>query len=69
MYLYVKELELNSYGLTCFYMDVDKWTQCGHCAILGIGWDMLLYIIHVGFWIELPVQRRICPIFLNNGSR
>ena len=24
----------------------------------------LLYIMQVGFWIELPVQRRFCPIFV-----
>ena len=25
---------------------------------------MLLCFVHVGFWIELPVQRRLCPIFV-----
>ena len=25
---------------------------------------MLLYIVQVGFLIELPVQRRLCPIFV-----
>ena len=25
---------------------------------------MLLCFIQVGFWIELPVQRRLCPIFV-----
>ena len=28
---------------------------------------MLLYIVQVGFWIELPVQRRLCSILLNFG--
>ena len=31
------------------------WTQCGRCKILG----------HVVFWVELPVQRRLCPIFVS----
>ena len=25
---------------------------------------MLLYFVQVGFWIELPVQKRLCPIFV-----
>ena len=29
------------------------WTRSGRCKILG----------HVVFWVELPVQRRLCPIF------
>ena len=41
-----------------------KWTRCGHCVILGLEWVMLLYIIQVEFWVELPVQRRLCPIFV-----
>ena len=40
-----------------------KLTQCGHCVILGLGWVMLLYIVQVGFLIELPIQRILCPIF------
>ena len=32
------------------------WTQCGDCInCLG----------QVVFWVELPVQRRLCPIFMN----
>ena len=41
-----------------------KWTQCGHCVILGLEWVMLLYIVQVGLWIKLPVQRISCPIFV-----
>ena len=25
---------------------------------------MLPCFVHVGFWIDLPVQRRLCPIFV-----
>ena len=25
---------------------------------------MLLYFVQVGFWIKLPVRRRLCPIFV-----
>ena len=25
---------------------------------------MLLCFVLVGFWIELPVQRRLCPVFV-----
>ena len=48
--------------------------------INGLGMVILLYwasdglcdciIVHVRFWIELPIQRRLNPIFfLNYGSR
>ena len=29
-------------------------TRCGRCKMLG----------QVVFWVELPVQRRLCPIFV-----
>ena len=58
-------------------MNVDKWSWCGQfliinrpCAIivlLGLGWVMLWYIVQVGFWIELPIQKRLCPIFVKLG--
>ena len=41
-----------------------KWTKCDHCVILGLEWVMLLYFVQVGFWIELPIQKRRCPIFV-----
>ena len=31
------------------------WTRSGRCKMLG----------HVVFWVELLVQRRLCPIFVN----
>ena len=56
-------------------MNVDKWTRCGHFLLInGLGSVIVLYwapdgscdciIIQFGFWIELPVQRRLCPIFV-----
>ena len=41
-----------------------KWTLCGHCVILGPGRVMLLYILQVVFWVELSIQRKLCPIFV-----
>ena len=32
------------------------WTQCGRFKMLG----------HIVFWVELPVQRRLCPIFVSS---
>ena len=31
---------------------------------LGLEWAMLLCFVQIGFWIELPVQRRLCLIFV-----
>ena len=31
------------------------WTRCGHCKMLG----------QVVFWVELSIQRRLCPIFVS----
>ena len=31
------------------------WTLCGHCNC----WDRFVP------WVELPVQRRLCPIFVS----
>ena len=63
------------YSLTCFYMNVDKWTQCGQFLLInGPSAVIVLYwtpdgsygcvIVQVGFWIELLVQRRLCLIFV-----
>ena len=41
-----------------------RWTLRGHYVILGPEWVMLLYIIQFVFWVELPIQRRLCPIFV-----
>ena len=34
---------------------IDMWTRCGRCENLG----------QVVLWVELPVQRRLCPIFMS----
>ena len=33
---------------------VVDWTRCGHYIIIA----------QVGFWVELPEQRRLCPNFV-----
>ena len=38
------------------------WTRCGHCKILG---QVAIGLGQVIFWVELPVQRRLCPIFVS----
>ena len=56
-------------------MIVDKWAQCGQFLLMnGPGAVIVLYwvsdglcyciIVQVGFWIELLVQRKLCPIFV-----
>ena len=32
--------------------------------IFRLGWAMLLSVVQVVFWVKLPVQRRLCPIFV-----
>ena len=62
-------------NLACSYMNADKWTRCGHFLLInGPEAVIVLYfasdgscdciITHVGFWIELPVQRRLCQTFV-----
>ena len=76
--LYKSGVYLNSYGLwsyshvlICFSM--DKWVICGHFySYVDPVW--LLYnigtschvIAQVAFWVELPVQRRLYPIFVKS---
>ena len=36
------------------------WTRCGLCKTLG---QVAMRLEQVVFWVELPVQRRLCPIF------
>ena len=38
------------------------WTRCGLCKILG---QVAMRLGQVVFWVELPVQRRLCPIFMS----
>ena len=56
-------------------MNVDKWVRCGQFLLIN-GPDTVIelyrapdgscdcIIVHVGFWIELPIQRRLCLIFV-----
>ena len=32
--------------------------------IFGPGWAMLLSVEHLYFWVELPIQRTLCSIFV-----
>ena len=55
------------------YIYMDKWALRGHFYSyvdpmwslynIGIGFHE---IAHVVFWVELPVQRRLCPIFVKS---
>ena len=75
--LYKSGVNLNFYGLwsyshvlICFSM--DKWALCGFYSYVDSVWS--LYNIRIGcpviaqvvFWVELPVQRRLCPIFVKS---
>ena len=44
-------------------MNVDKWTRCGHCVNWALDGSCDCIIVQVGFWIEIPFQMRLCPIF------
>ena len=76
--LYKSGVYLNSYGpwsyshvLICFSM--DKWAICGHfysyvdpvwsLDTTGIGFHENTQVL---FWVELPVQRRLCLIFVKS---
>ena len=57
--------------ISCIYM--DKWVLRGHFySYVDLVWS--LYNIGIGcyeiaqvvFWVELPVQRRLCPIFVKS---
>ena len=56
-------------------MNVDKWVRCGQFLLInGPGAIIVLYwasdgscdciIVQVGFWIELPLQRRLYLVFV-----
>ena len=56
-------------------MNEDKWARCGQFLLInGPGAIIVLHwapdgscdciLVQVGFWIELPIQRRLCPIFV-----
>ena len=74
--LYNSGVNLNSYGLWSYShvlicLSMDKWALCGHFySYVDPVW--LLYNIGTGchvitqvvFWVELPIQRRLCLIFI-----
>ena len=56
-------------------MNVDKWVRCGQFLLINgpgtviviywaLNWSCNYIIVHVGFLVELLVQRRLCPIFV-----
>ena len=56
-------------------MNVDKWARCDQFLLIsGPDAIIVLYrasdgscdciVVQVGFWIELLVQMRLCPIFV-----
>ena len=76
--LYKSGVNLNSYGLWSYShvlmcLSMGKWALCGHFYLyvdsvwsfynIGIGCHV---IAQVAFWVELPVQRRHCPIFVKS---
>ena len=77
--LYKSGVNLNSYGLWSYRhvlicLNMDKWALCGHfylyvdpmwsLYIIGTGCNLITQVV---FWVELTVQRRLCPISLNPG--
>ena len=76
--LYKNGVNLNSYGLWSYSdvlicLSMDKWALCGHFYVymdpvwslynIGIGCHLIAQVV---FWVELPVQRRLCPIFVKS---
>ena len=52
-------------------LSMDKWAICGHFySYVDLVWSLynigpcFHVIVQVVFWVELPVQRRLCPIFV-----
>ena len=40
---------------------IHIWTRCGRCENLG---HVAMILRQVVLWVELPVQRRLCLIFM-----
>ena len=54
------------FGWDIYFVSIDAGAQvaiiilaCGPCVVIVIVWDSFLP------WVELPVQRRLCPISVN----
>ena len=58
-------INLSGFGdIDCIYM--DKWALRGHFySYVDPVWS-LYNIAQVVFWVELSVQRRLCPIFVKS---
>ena len=54
-------------------LSIDKWALRGHFysyvdpvwSLYNIG-PCCHVIVQVVFWVELPIQRRLCPIFIKS---
>ena len=53
-------------------MSIDTWAQVAILLACGPGVVVVNYLGQVSmclgqvvFWVELPVQRRLCPIFMS----
>ena len=49
-------------------MSIDAWAHVAFLLILIVyGPRVVVVIVRIGYvpWVELPVQRRLCPIFVS----
>ena len=76
--LYKSGVNLNSYGLWSYShvlicLSMDKWALCGHFysymdpvwSLYNIGTSSHV-IAQVAFWVELPIQMILYPIFVKS---
>ena len=49
-----------------YIVSIEAWAQVA--ILLACGPDVVIVNIlgQVVFWVELPVQRRLCPIFMSD---
>ena len=45
-----------------------RWTWRGHDMIIGLGWAMLLSVVHVVFLGRAPCKKETIRFLLNYGS-
>ena len=46
-------------------MSIDSWARVDILLAYGPGVVVVNCLEHVVFWVELPVQRRLFPIFVS----
>ena len=46
-------------------MSIDSWARVAILLACGPGVVVVNCLGHVVFWVELPVQRRLCLIFMS----